>query len=66
VKTSVNQYVDSTTGDTGHYTFSGTKLMARASFDIKGIIPMDFLGEGRFKALWGACNPGIKKLSGLL
>lgn len=47
--TTRNLYVTAD-GDTGHYTFRGTKLMARASFDIPGLLrkvlaaDLDFFG----------------------
>jgi hypothetical protein len=64
VKTPVNQYVDTTTGDTGYYTFSGIKLMARVSFDVKGIIPMDFLGKEDLKLYGELAILGLKNYPG--
>ncbi len=64
VKTTVNQYVDTTTGDTGYYTFSGIKLMARVSFDIKGLVPMDFLGKEDLKLYGEVAILGLKNYPG--
>lgn len=64
VKTTVNKYVDTMTGDTGYYTFSGIKLMARVSFDIKGILPMDFLGKEDLKLYGELAILGLKNYPG--
>lgn len=37
--------LDSTNGDTIYYTFRGTKLMGRLSFDPKVFIPLDIFGK---------------------
>jgi hypothetical protein len=59
-KTPQNAWFDSATGDSGYYTFSGTKLMARASFDIKGLVPMDFFGEEDLKLYGEVAVLGLK------
>lgn len=64
VKTPQNAWFDSTTGDSGYYTFSGTKLMARTSFDIKGFVPMDFLGEEDLKIYGELAILGLKDYPG--
>jgi hypothetical protein len=64
VNTTVNKYVDSATGDSGYYTFSGIKLMARLSFDIKGIFPMDFLGREDLKLYGEVAILGLKNYPG--
>jgi hypothetical protein len=64
IKLPKNKYIDSAAGDTGYYTFSGTKLMARADFDIKGIIPMDFLGKEDLKIYGELTILGVKNYPG--
>ena len=44
----------------GYYTFKGTKLMFSGCFDIKGIIPMDFLGAEDLKLYTEAAILGVK------
>ena len=70
-KTPVNSWSDTTinpsndtTINTGYYTYSGTKLMARLSFDIKGIFPMDFLGEEDLKVYGEMAILGLKNYPG--
>lgn len=64
LKSTYNRYIDSTTMDTAYYSFSGTKLMVRLSFDIKGIIPMDFLGSEDLKIYGEAAILGLKNYPG--
>ena len=53
-----NQYVDGT--DTGYYTFAGTKVMAFASFDPKGLFAASILGGEDLKLYAEIAILGIK------
>jgi hypothetical protein len=58
----------SITGDTGYYTFSGIKLMARASFDPKGLCSQDvvhFLGAEDGKIYSEVAILGLKNYPGV-
>ncbi len=46
-KTNANSYVNG--ADTGYYTYKAIKAVARFSFDIKKLIPMDLLGKEDLK-----------------
>lgn len=43
-KIAANRYLTSS-GDTSYYSFKGTKLMAKASFDPKGLLPEDIASK---------------------
>lgn len=57
-------YPASITGDTGYYTFSGTKLMGRVNFDPKGFLPENSLdhlfGEDELKIYSEVAILGLK------
>jgi hypothetical protein len=60
---------DSTKNDTTLYTFKGTKLMGRATFDIKGMIEgivgeLSFLGKEDLKLYGEAAVLGVKNYPG--
>jgi hypothetical protein len=62
-------YADPTTNDTTLYTFKGTKLMGRATLDIKGIIEcltgeLPFFGKEDFKLYGEAAILGVKNYPG--
>jgi hypothetical protein len=62
-------YVDPETGDTTLYTFKGTKLMARASLDVKGIVErfagtLSVLGKEDLKLYGEAAVLGVKNYPG--
>ena len=63
-----NAYVDPSLPDsTGHYTFAGTKLMARASFDFKPFFKSfsdRFLGPNDLKIYSEAAILGVKDYPG--
>ena len=65
-----NAYVDPSLPDsTGHYTFAGTKLMARASFDPKPFFKSfadRFLGPNDLRIYSEAAILGLKDYPGLL
>jgi hypothetical protein len=54
-----NKYVTAS-GDTGFYTFSGTKLMGRFCFDPKGIFPLDIFGKEDLKLYAEAAVLGLE------
>jgi len=62
-------YVDPATGDTTQYTFQGTKLMGRGTFDIKGAIELltgklNFFGKEDLKIYGEAAILGVKDYPG--
>jgi hypothetical protein len=59
MKNKTDWYVDKN-GDTLTYTFAGTKLMARASFDLKKYIPIDIFGKEDLKVYAEAAVLGVK------
>ncbi|MBN1308797.1 MAG: hypothetical protein JXA18_12815 [Chitinispirillaceae bacterium] len=54
-------------GDTSYLSFSGIKLMGRLSFDIKGVVPLDFIrklfGEEDLKLYCETAVLGVKNYS---
>ena len=65
--TATNQQVTDTTADSSYYTYSGTKLMGRLTFDFKGFLPGNvtrFFGDNDGKlysefAILGLENQGV-------
>lgn len=62
-------YIDTATNDTIRYTFKGTKLMGRATLDIKAIIEtvagtQSFFGKEDLKVYGEAAVLGVKNYSG--
>ena len=63
-----NQYVDAD-GNTSFYTFKGIKLMGRASFDIKGVLPSgasEIMGKEDGKIFLEAAVLGMKNYPAFL
>jgi hypothetical protein len=61
-----NRYIDSsrTPPDTGYYTFRGTKLMGRISFDPKALFPSDFFGKEDLRLYSEVSVLGLKNYPG--
>lgn len=57
-------YVDTATGDTTMYTFSGTKLMARLTINPQAFYRIPFLGEEDLKIYGEAALLGVKNYDG--
>ena len=59
-------YIDTTTGDTIRYTFQGTKLMGRATFDIKELfgVHAGIFGSEDLKIYGEAALLGVKNYPG--
>jgi hypothetical protein len=53
-----NQYIEN--GDTLYYTFAGTKLMGRISFDPKPLVGLDIFGKEDLKLYAEAAILGVK------
>ena len=52
------------TAEPSYYTFAGTKVMARTCFDIKKIVPMNFLGKEELKIYGEWSILGLKNYAG--
>lgn len=62
-------YIDTATNDTTIYTFSGTKLMGRATLDLKAALetltgPLSFFGREDLKVYGEAALLGVKNYDG--